>query len=250
MFPTTERFLQPLIRRLQSTAKLSDAVIQAFTDMPATVRSFEPGQDILRDGDRPGHCAMVVEGWVCRLKLLPGGGRQIIAFHIAGDMPDLQSLHLGVMDHGICAVTPCTVALISHETLREQIARLPALGAVLWRESMIDAAMFRAWVTAMGRRSAYGRTAHLFCELYLRQRAVGLAEADVCAMPLRQTDLADAMGLTSVHVTRTIGALRREGLIGLQARALTIHDWDGLCEAAEFDPSYLHLMEMDDRRLR
>lgn len=246
MPPTTDRFVQPLFRRLRSTAKPSEAVLRSFADLPFTIRTFEAGQDILRDGDRPEHCAMVVEGWACRLKLLPGGGRQIIAFHIAGDMPDLQSLHLGVMDHGLSAVTPCTVALIPHEALREQTTRRPELAALLWRETMIDAAMFRGWLTAMGRRTAYGRAAHLFCELYLRQRAVGLAEANVCPMPLRQTDLADAMGLTSVHITRTMGALRRAGLIELQARSLTIRDWPGLCRAAEFDPSYLHLNGVAD----
>jgi CRP-like cAMP-binding protein len=246
MSATTDRFLRPLLRRLQSTATFSDTVIRTFAELPITIRDFEPGQDILRDGDRPEHCAMVVEGWVCRLKLLPGGGRQIIAFHIAGDMPDLQSLHLGVMDHGLSAVTPATVALIPHDALREQTARRPELAALLWRETMIDAAMFRGWLTAMGRRTAYGRAAHLFCELYLRQRAVGLAEANLCPMPLRQTDLADAMGLTAVHITRTIGALRRAGLIDLQARALTIRDWDGLCRVAEFDPSYLHLKGVAD----
>lgn len=243
---TTDRFLQILIRRLESTATLSDKAIRGIAELPFTVRDFEPGQDILRDGERPEHCAMVVEGWVCRLKLLPGGGRQIIAFHIAGDMPDLQSLHLEVMDHGLAAVTPCRIALIPHEALREHCARLPELAAVLWRESMIDAAMFRGWLTAMGRRTAYGRAAHLFCELYLRQRAVGLAEANSCPMPLRQTDLADAMGLTSVHITRTMGALRRAGLIDVQARALTIRDWPGLCRAAEFDPAYLHLKGVAD----
>ncbi|KQT57113.1 Crp/Fnr family transcriptional regulator [Methylobacterium sp. Leaf456] len=243
MSVTSDRIVQPLIRRLKSTAEPSDEVIRALSELPFTLKSYEPGQDIIRDGDRPGHCAALVEGWLCRFKLLPGGGRQIIAFHVAGDMPDLQSLHLGVMDHSLAAVTPCTVAMIPHEALRDQTARLPDLAAVLWRETMIDAALFRGWVTAMGRRSAYGRTAHLFCELHLRQRAVGLAESRHSPMPLRQTDLADAMGLTSVHITRTLGALRRAGLITLQNRTLTIHDWDGLCAAAEFDPSYLHLGE-------
>ncbi len=241
MSATIDRIVQPLIRRLTSTANPSDEVIRALADLPFTVKSFEPGQDIVRDGERPEHCAAVIEGWLCRFKLLPDGGRQIIAFHIAGDMPDLQSLHLGVLDHSISAVTPCTVALIPHDVLRERTARLPDLAALLWRETMIDAALFRGWVTAMGRRSAYGRTAHLFCELHMRQRAVGLAEPRHSPMPLRQTDLADAMGLTSVHITRTLGALRKSGLITLQGRTLTIHDWDGLCQAAEFDPSYLHL---------
>ncbi len=241
MSEPNDRIVQPLIRRLKSTAEPSGGVIRALSDLPFTLKSFEAGQDILRDGERSVHCAAVVEGWLCRFKLLPGGGRQIIAFHIAGDMPDLQSLHLGVMDHSLAAVTPCTVALIPHEALRERTARMPDLAAILWRETMIDAALFRGWVTAMGRRSAYGRTAHLFCELHLRQRAVGLAESRLSPMPLRQTDLADAMGLTPVHITRTLGALRKAGLITLQNRALTIHDWDGLSEAAEFDPSYLHL---------
>lgn len=245
MSPTTDRFVPPLIRRLRSTATLPESVVGAITALPVSLRDYDPGQEILRDGERPGHCLAVVDGWVSRLKILPGGGRQIIAFHIAGDMPDLQSLHLGVLDHAISALTPCTVARIPHEALREQTARLPELAAVLWRETMIDAALFRGWLTATGRRSAYGRTAHLLCELYLRQRAVGLSTGRNCPMPLRQTDFADATGLTSVHIARTLGALRKAGLIGLHNRTLTIHDWDGLCAAAEFGPAYLHLKRTD-----
>lgn len=245
MSPTTDRFVPPLIRRLRSTATLSETVVEAIRTLPVSLRSYEPSQEILRDGERPACCLAVVDGWVSRLKFLPGGGRQIIAFHIAGDLPDLQSLHLGVLDHGIAALTPCTVARIPHEALRELSARLPELAAVLWRESMIDAALFRGWLTANGRRSAYGRTAHLLCELSMRQRAVGLSTGRTCPMPLRQTDFADATGLTSVHIARTLGALRKAGLITLQARTLTIHDWDGLCEAAEFDPAYLHLKSVN-----
>jgi CRP-like cAMP-binding protein len=185
-----------------------------------------------------------VEGWSYRCKLLAEGRRQIISFHVAGDMPDLQSLHLGTLDHSVAALTPCTFALIPHESLRRLTGAFPDVTALLWRETLVDAGIFRTWITAMGRRSAYGRIAHLFCEMYLRQEAVGLAADLQCPMPMRQTDLADATGLTTVHVSRVLKALRNDGLITLRDRLLIIRDWERLYDAAEFDPTYLHVKDL------
>ena len=233
--------LENLIRKLESTSTLTDEERQAIRRLPATIRLIVPGQDLVQDGERPGQCGLIVEGWSYRYKLLDEGRRQILSFHVVGDVPDLQSLHLGVLDHSLAALTPCTFALIPHESLRRLTGTYPDVAALLWRETLVDAGIFRIWITAIGRRSAYGRIAHLFCELYLRQEAVGLAADLRCPMPLRQTDLADATGLTTVHVSRVMKALRTEGLITLRDRLLIIHDWSRLAEAAKFNPTYLHL---------
>ncbi|WP_311409772.1 Crp/Fnr family transcriptional regulator [Methylorubrum extorquens] len=205
------------------------------------MRHLGPGQDLVADGERPVHCALLVEGWSCRYKLLAEGRRQILSFHVAGDMPDLQGLHLGTLDHAVAALTPSTFALIPHESLRRLTATFPDVAALLWRETLIDAGIYRAWITAAGRRSAYGRIAHLFCEMYLRQEAVGLAANHRYLMPLRYADLADATGLTTVHISRVLKALRDANLIAVERRQMEIRDWTRLCDAGEFDPTYLRL---------
>ena len=237
--------LETLIRKLESTSALTEEERQAIRRLPAVIRHIVPGQDLVEDGERPAHCALLVEGWSYRYKLLAEGRRQILSFHVAGDTPDLQSLHLGTLDHGVGALTPCTFALVPHENLRRLTAAFPNVAALLWRETLVDAGIFRTWVTSMGRRLAYGRIAHLFCELYLRQEAVGLAAGLQCPMPLRGTDLADATGLTTVHISRVLKALRDDKLITFERRQLVIHDWPRLYDAAEFDPTYLHLKSFE-----
>ena len=145
------------------------------------------------------------------------------------------------MDHSLSAVTNVTAASITHEALRDLLERHPHLNAAFWRDTLVDAAIFREWVANDGRRAAYQRLAHTFCELYLKQAAVDLAHDYRCPMPMTQVDLADATGLTSVHINRTLRDLRRDKLIDLRSRILVIHDWTRLVEAAEFDPRYLQL---------
>jgi CRP-like cAMP-binding protein len=230
-----------LIRKLESIATLTDAERQAIESLPVRLHHLDARQDIVRDGDKPTHCCLVLDGWTCRYKLLSEGKRQIFAFHIAGDIPDLQSLHIHTMDHSLATLTKATVAFIPHESLRELTAGHPNIAALLWRDTLIDAGIFRAWMVGMGRRSAYEQVAHLFCELYLKLQAVGLAEGYRCSMPITQVDLADALGLTSVHVNRVLKDMRGNALITLRGNALVIEAWDELLRVSEFDPTYLHL---------
>lgn len=236
--------LEPLIRKLESASVLTKEEREAIRRLPASLHLIVPGQDLLRDGERLTQCGLLVEGWSYRYKLLAKGCRQTLSFHVAGDVPDLHSLHLGVLDHGIAALTPCTFALITHESLRQLSSAFPNIAARLWREILVDAAVSRTWITALGRRSAYGRIAHLFCEMYLRQEAVGLAANMGCPMPLRQTDLADATGLTTVHVNRVMKVMRSDAFVTLRGRRLIIQDWKSLQRVAEFDPAYLHLSNL------
>ena len=230
-----------LIRKLESIATLSDEERQAIESLPVRINHLDARQDIVRDGDRPSHCCLILDGWACRYKLLSVGKRQILSFHIAGDIPDLQSLHVHTMDHSLATVTKATVAFIPHENMRELTAQHPNIAALLWRDTLIDAAIFREWMVGMGRRSAFERIAHLFCEMYLKLKAVGLAGDFRCPMPITQVDLADALGLTSVHVNRSLKAMRGRTLITLRSNTLVIEAWDELSQISEFDPAYLHL---------
>ena len=229
------------IRKLESIAILSDVERRAIESLPVKINHLEARRDIMRDGDKPAHCCLVVDGWVCRYKLLNGGRRQIVSFHIPGDTPDLQSLHLHTMDHSLATVTEATLAFIPHESVRDLTAQHPNIAALLWRDTLIDAAIFREWLASIGRRSAFGHLAHLFCEMYLKQQAVGLAKAYRCPMPITQVDLSDALGITHVHVSRVLKDMRAQNLVTLRRNTLVIEAWDELLRVAEFDPTYLHL---------
>lgn len=233
--------LAPLIRKLESVAPVTASERQAFLGLPIHVRELREDQDIVREGERPTQCCLLIEGFAYRYQAMGDGRRQITSFHIAGDIPDLLSLHLGVMDHNLGTLAPSKIGFIAHRDIQRMIVDHPRIGDAFWRDTLIDAAVFRAWMTGMGRRSAYGRIAHLFCELVTRMRVVGLASDHSVRLPLTQEDVGDALGLSTVHVNRVVQQLRADGLITWESRVLTVNDWEGLREAGEFDPTYLHI---------
>lgn len=233
--------LSPLIRKLESVTRLSQDARDAIESLPVRVRTLPARQDIVRGGDLATQCTVILEGWAHRYKFLSEGRRQIFSFHIAGDIPDLQSLHIPLMDHNLATLTQATVAFIPHESLHDLTARFPSIAAAFWRDTLIDAAIFREWLIAMGRRPAFEHLAHLFCELYLKQEAVGLAGDHRCPLPMTQTDLADATGMTSVHVNRVLKEMRSCGMVTLHRQTLVVKAWDELTRASEFDAAYLHL---------
>ena len=230
-----------LIRKLLSISTLTAEETQRILELPLSVKEVGPDQDIVREGDRPSECCLLIDGFTCRYKLTEEGKRQIFSFHTAGDIPDLQSLHLRVMDHSMKTLTPCRVAFIPHDSLMDLGRSCPRIADVLWRDTLIDAAIFREWMLGIGRRSAYTRIAHLLCEIFVRLRAVGLTNGYECDFPITQTEIADALGLSTVHVNRSVQEMRGAGLIELRRGALAILDWDGLTKAGEFDPAYLHI---------
>ena len=233
-----------LIRKLESIGFLGADEIAAICELPLELRTFPDGADLVRECDVPSHCCLIIEGLAARYKLTGDGQRQIMSFHWAGDVPDLQSLHLRTMDHSLTAITPVTAAFIPHDSIHRLVAAYPRIGSLLWRDTLIDAAIFREWLTSVGRRSAYSRIAHLLCELYLRARAVGLTGDQTMEMPITQAELGDALGLSSVHVNRSLQELRRDGLIVSRGRMLVITDWPGLQAAGDFDPTYLHIQKL------
>ena len=230
-----------LIRKLESIGPLSHEELGAIQSLPARSRSLGPGQDVAREGDTPSQCCLVLDGWVCRYKIISEGRRQIFSFHIPGDLPDLQSLHMPVMDHSLGTITEAMVGFIPHESMRQLTLRFTRLGAALWRETLIDAAIFREWMIGIGRKSAYSRIAHLFCEMYAKLEAVGLASDHHYRLPITQAELGDALGLSTVHVNRSLQAMRGNGLITLKGSELIIHNPDELMRVAEFDRTYLHM---------
>jgi CRP-like cAMP-binding protein len=230
-----------LVRKLESIFSLSDEERRAVLALPLTVRALPADTDIVRDGDRPSECCLIVEGLACRYKLTPAGGRQIMSFHIPGDIPDLQSIHLNVMDHSLGTLTPSKVAFISHQNLRELNRAWPRIADAFWRDTLIDAAIFREWMVGIGRRSAHQRIAHVICEMLVKFRAVGLATDHVYHWPVTQAELGDALGLSTVHVNRVLQDLRRDGLIVFERGQVSTSDWEGLKALGEFDPIYLHL---------
>lgn len=230
-----------LIRKLETIDQVSDDERRAIEGLRFTKKKIEAGQDIIQERNQATQSCLILQGWACRYKLLAEGKRQIMSFHIPGDIPDLQSLHLGVMDHNLAALTPCVVALIHHEGILDLTRRFPGIAGLLWRETLVDAAIFREWITGIGRRTAFGRISHLLCEIYTKLNAIGLADNHRCEWPITQIDIADALGLSNVHVNRVLQDLRARKLISLRGRTLVIENWDGLVEAAEFDPLYLHL---------
>jgi CRP-like cAMP-binding protein len=231
----------PLIRKLESVFTLADDERQVLETLPMQVAVIKDDQDIVREGDRPTRSCLILSGFACTYKVTAGGKRQIVAFTIAGDIPDLQSLHLKTLDISIGTISPCRVGFITHEALREICLRYPRLAAAFWRETLIDAAIFREWVTNVGQREAYQRMAHVLCELLVRLRAVGLAEDHICDLPITQGEFADALGVTPVHINRVFQQMRADGLIETKGTQVTIPDWDKLKEVGEFDPTYLHL---------
>jgi CRP-like cAMP-binding protein len=176
---------------------------------------------------------------MCRYKDLRNGSRQISELHVAGDFVDLHSFTLKKLDHSIMTLTPCRIAPVPHERLKAITEQLPHLTRLLWFSTNLDAAIHREWVLSLGRRTALARTAHLFCELYLRLQLVGLTEGLTYRLELTQVDLAECLGLTSIHVNRTLKALRESDLVEFRGGTVTIRDFDRLASLAEFDPGYL-----------
>ncbi|MGA9581067.1 MAG: Crp/Fnr family transcriptional regulator [Allosphingosinicella sp.] len=205
------------------------------------IRDHPAGRALVRTGTTLSVSILLVEGIVCRYKDLADGQRQIMELHVAGDFVDLHGFLLKQLDHNVGTMTPVRVALVPHDALRGITETHPHLGRMLWFSTLLDAAIHREKILSIGRRSALARIAHIFCELLVRLRLVGLADDRGYALPLTQADLADVTGLTSVHVNRMLKKLRDEKLLTFRGGMVTIDDWERLQRVAEFDPTYLHL---------
>ncbi|MBZ9994029.1 Crp/Fnr family transcriptional regulator [Mesorhizobium sp. BH1-1-4] len=229
-----------LIRKLQTISDLGPSDIAILGNVAIQEKQYQANEDILNEGDRPTLSFVVLDGLVGSTKMTGDGKRQISSFFVPGDIPDLHGLHLSVMDCTFTALTPARVGFMRHDALRAMCDRQPSITTVFWRSTVIDAAIYREWVTNVGRRDAYARMAHIFCELIVRLRAVGRIDDHVAHLPITQAALGDALGLSTVHVNRVLQELRRDGLISTAGSRFHATDWAGLIRAGDFDATYLH----------
>jgi len=233
---------QKLIKRLQAVVGLSEQDRTKLVNLPYMVKEFTDGEYIVREGDRASRCVIVMSGFVFRQKVVRTRA-QILSIYLAGDMPDLLTLYLPLMDHNICSAGQSTIGFVPHTYLNDILTNSSSLVHALWRETLVDAAIYREWVASLGSRDALSRVGHLVCELAARLEVVGLLENASFYLPFTQQNIADACGLSIVHVNRTMQELRQRGLIEWERRTLTLLRRKELEELADFTPDYLHLRD-------
>lgn len=240
--PVTEGHAQTVVRRLNALVPLSDAGMAALVKaVGERILRAGAGEDIVSEGDRPDMVRVILSGWLTRYKTLEDGRRQIVGLLLPGDTCDAQVYLLRQMDHSIGTLTPVVYAEIEPARFEELLTADRSLADAFQLETLVNTAIEREWVLNLGRRVALERIAHLLCEIFERLRTVGLLEGKSCVFPITQMDLADATGLSVVHVNRTIQELRASDLIVLRERTLTVNNLDALKNLAMFSPNYLHL---------
>jgi CRP-like cAMP-binding protein len=232
-----------MLRKLSRWSELAEQDRQALLALPYTLRSLAAGSHIVRDGDKPIHSCLLISGFAYRHKVVGDGGRQILALHMSGDMVDLQNSLLRIADHNVQALTRVEIALIPGAAIREIAFARPAIGMAMWYDTLVDGSVHREWNANVGRRDARTRMAHLLCEFGIRLKSAGLGDLCEYELPMTQEQLADTLGLTAVHVNRTLMSLDKEELTRRTKRSVLIQDWKRLAEAGDFNADYLHLPE-------
>lgn len=238
----------PLVAKLSSFAPFSDQERDVLEDLCAREERIDVGVNLMVEGKPPRAPFVVTRGLACRYRLMADGRRQILTFLIPGDFFGLHVFMLSVADHSIITMTPTRLATIQRGTVFEIVEHHPRIAAALWWSVMQEAAMLRERIVTLGRRNARARVAYLLCELFWRHRAIGLSDDHALRLPLTQAEIADALGLTAIHVNRVLQYLRGEGMITLAHRQLTLHQVGRLQSLAELDPGYLHLTGMPGSR--
>ena len=240
-----ENPLDLLLRKIRTHHPLSRDSEAAILALPFKLRTLDAQAYLLREGDRPDRCAVLLSGFAFRHKLTGHGARQIMAIHIPGEALDFQNMFLSESDHNVQMLTRGQVAEISREPLERLVLDNPEIGRAVMIFTLVEASIFREWVLNIGRRDARSRIAHLLCEFAYRMQALGLDTESVHELPMTQEQLADATGLTAVHVNRVLQALQRDGLIERERRIIRFVDWERLREAADFNARYLHTREFE-----
>jgi CRP-like cAMP-binding protein len=235
--------LEPMLRKLQYWLSLDADDEEALLALPHRVKTVDPHHYVVRERETASDCCLMLSGFSVRHKIVVGGARQIVAIHMRGDMVDLQNSMLGIADHSVQMLTKGEVALIPREAIQKLVFKHPKLGMAMWKDTLVDASVFREWIANIGRRDAATRLSHLLCEFALRLKLAGLGEQTNYELPMTQEQLADALGLTPVHVNRTLQALAKKGLISRTQRSVQIGNWHSLADAGDFDSTYLHLQE-------
>jgi CRP-like cAMP-binding protein len=227
------------VNKLRRYVDLSPEESVALEDATAASRRVRAKTDLIREGDQPGPVFVMLEGWAMRYKILPSGTRQIMAFLMPGDACDLHVGLVAQMDHSIQTLTTSRVAAISRGEMDRLFDDYPGIARAMYVSQLADEGTLRSWIVSIGRRSSIERVAHLICELYVRAHEGGLERAEF-EMPFSQVVLADALGMTPVHINRMLRDLREAGVIGMRRNCIAILKPTTLAGIAGFDQNYLH----------
>ena len=230
-----------LFARIEARDVLTPEEKRVLTGSVDEVRLVPARKDMVREGDRPSHSTLLLSGIATRYKVTAEGARQITALHVGGDFVDLHSFPLRVMDHSVGAHTDCMIATVPHAALRRITEEQPHLTRLLWLMTLLDSAIHREWLVSMGATPAISHLAHLFCEMYLRLKVVGLASDLTFTLPMTQSELADVLGISAVHVNRVLQELRGDGILKFDGKIAAIESWDRLVDVAQFDSAHLHI---------
>jgi CRP-like cAMP-binding protein len=236
-----EEALATLLMKLRARDVVSGEEAAILRDSISEIAELPLGKVIVRAGVDVDRCTLLIDGIVCRYRDLADGQRQIMELHVTGDFLDLHSFLLKRLEHNVGSMTAVRMAFVPHEAVRLITEEHPHLARLLWFSTLLDAAIHREKILSMGRRTALSRLAHLMCEMKVRLELVGKASEEGYRLDLTQAELADATGLTSIHVNRMLKTLRDDGVMTFRGGQVVIHDWKRLVKAAEFDPAYLYL---------
>jgi CRP-like cAMP-binding protein len=237
------RGMHALARKLRNLATVHDEELRALVTMLSVKKGIRRGEAIIAIGSSSTYSTVLLQGFACRYKIIENGRRQIFMFQYPGDFCDGHSYILPTQDNAVSALTECSVGIILHKDIERITAKFPNLGLALWRDTMIEASIFREW--NVGQRPALERIAHLLCEQTVRLEAAGIIGG---AIPMTQVDLADAVGLSTVHTSRTIQDLRQLGVLLKNSRSIAVAHWDRLVEIAKFDGRYLNMPQVLSKR--
>lgn len=235
---TTERVTDKFLRG-RGRQRLGDDELTLLDQTVDRVRDLPNRHTLVRAGDRVRTSTLLLDGFMCRYMDDHSGYRQLVAIHVPGDFVDLHAFPMERLDHDVATLSPARIASWTHDTLEEIVETRPHLTRMLWFSTLLDASVHREWIFRMGRLDAEARIAHFMCELKVRLDMVGLAENDRFLLPLKQADVAEACGLTGVHVNRVLRSLRERGLMIFRAGQVTIVNWKQLSALGQFDPAYL-----------
>lgn len=237
--------VQLFLGRLLRRSVLTEEEQAAILGLPVEEATYGPNRDFVAQGQRVDRACLVAEGLAARFAQTANGDRQIIAFHIPGDMADLHSVVAPSAASALQALTRTTILRIPHSALRAVAARYPAVAQAFWRDAIVDVGIIAQSLVNLGRRPAVGRLAHLYCEMAVRYEQIGECADGRYRFPATQAHIGDALGLTSIHVNRTLKTLRTEGLVDIAEKEVRVLDWDGLAARADFDLNYLQLEPID-----
>jgi CRP-like cAMP-binding protein len=232
--------MEPLfIHKLRHGAALTPEDAAALAALPFSVRNAEPRSDFGAESDAMRSIPIILEGWACRYRLLENGKRQVVTLLLPGDLCEPFGVLPNFLDRSLAAITAVRYASAQIATIRTLAKENIRIETALWWDLMMATEIEREHLVSLGRRSASERMGHLFCELHFRLAMVGLADSTGFELPVSQADLGDLLGLSAVHVNRSLQELRRSQLISLSGRWLRIHDMAALRDVSYFDSAYL-----------